>query len=161
MFTDRYQIIYFWKIETSGLGRDKVRSCYRNLNFQLSCDVTKPTNWPVRPAKTQISLGIRPVWSESLLWGQWVDKGPSFHHADSEDWSDWVDAQADLSLRWARKPFCWFCQDAAQLFGEFSWMFTPEFPSWLCQSDVTEPGHDKTCLWEFPTRPDTNRPAQP
>ena len=24
-----------------------------------------------------------------------------------------------------------------------------------------EPRHDKTCLWEFPTRPDTNRPAQP
>ena len=25
----------------------------------------------------------------------------------------------------------------------------------------TEPQHDKTCLREFPTRPDTNRPAQP
>ena len=25
----------------------------------------------------------------------------------------------------------------------------------------TEPRHDKTCLREFPTRPDTNRPAQP
>ena len=25
---------------------------------------TKPTKWPVRPAKTQTSLGIRPVWSE-------------------------------------------------------------------------------------------------
>ena len=24
-----------------------------------------------------------------------------------------------------------------------------------------EPRHDKTCLREFPTRPDTNRPAQP
>ena len=24
----------------------------------------------------------------------------------SEDWSDWVDAQADLSLRWAHMPFC-------------------------------------------------------
>ena len=26
---------------------------------------------------------------------------PSFLHTDSEDWSDWVDAQADPSLRWA------------------------------------------------------------
>ena len=26
--------------------------------------VTKPTKWHVRPAKTQISLGIRPVWSD-------------------------------------------------------------------------------------------------
>ena len=24
-------------------------------------------------------------------------------------WSDWVDAQADLSLRCAHMPFCWFC----------------------------------------------------
>ena len=29
--------------------------------------MTKPTKWHVRPAKTQISLGIRPVWSESSL----------------------------------------------------------------------------------------------
>ena len=27
--------------------------------------------------------------------------------------------------------------------------------------NINEPGHDKMCLWEFPTRPDTNRPAQP
>ena len=47
--------------------------------------VTKPTKWHVRPAKTQISLGIRPVWSESSLFAQWVAKDPSFLHADSED----------------------------------------------------------------------------
>ena len=29
--------------------------------------MTKPTNRYVRPAKTQLSLGIRPIWSESLL----------------------------------------------------------------------------------------------
>ena len=39
----------------------------------------------VRPAKTQISLGIRPVWPESSLYAQWIAKGPSFLHADSED----------------------------------------------------------------------------
>ena len=39
----------------------------------------------VRPAKTQISLGIHPVWSESSLCAQWVAKDPSFLHADSED----------------------------------------------------------------------------
>ena len=25
------------------------------------------------------------------------------------------DAQADLSLRWAHMPFCWFCHEAAQM----------------------------------------------
>ena len=28
-------------------------------------------------------------------------------------WSDWVAAQADLSLRWAHMSFCWFCHEAA------------------------------------------------
>ena len=65
---------------------------------QMSHHMTKPTKWHVRPAKTQISLGIRPVWSvfavhrkkhwalNYLLSAQW------------RLWSDWVDAQADLSL---------------------------------------------------------------
>ena len=52
---------------------------------KLSRLMTKPTKWQVCPAKTQISLGIRPVWSESLLCAQWVAKDPSFIHADSED----------------------------------------------------------------------------
>ena len=62
----------------------------------------------VRPAKTQITLGIHPVWSESSLCTQWVAKDPSFFHADSEDWSDWDDAQADLSLRWVHTHFVGF-----------------------------------------------------
>ena len=49
----------------------------------------KPTNndnWAaatnkMRPAKTQISLRIRPVWPESSLCAQWVAKGPKFFHS--------------------------------------------------------------------------------
>ena len=51
----------------------------------MNRDMTKPTKMNVRPAKTQISLGIRPVWSESSLCTQWVAKGLRFLHADSED----------------------------------------------------------------------------
>ena len=69
----------------------------------------KTNKMTVRPAKTQISLGIRPVWPESSLCTQWAAKEVSFLHADS----DWADAQADLSLCWAHMPFCWFCHDAA------------------------------------------------
>ena len=66
----------------------------------------KTNNVAVRPAKTQISLGIRPTWSESLLCAQWVAKGPSFLHADSEDsdqtgqmpWLIWVFAGHTLTL---------------------------------------------------------------
>ena len=47
--------------------------------------MTKPTKWNVRPVKTQISLGIYPVSSESSLCGQWVAKDQTFLHADSKD----------------------------------------------------------------------------
>ena len=59
---------------------------------QMSCCMTKPTQWPVCPAKTQISLGILPVWSESSLRALWVAKDQRFLHVDSEDWSDLADA---------------------------------------------------------------------
>ena len=45
----------------------------------------KTSKMTVRPAKTQVSLGICPVWSESSLCTQWVAKAPSFLHVDSED----------------------------------------------------------------------------
>ena len=52
------------------------------------------------PAKTQISLGIRPVWSVFTVRMKkvWVLSYPL--SAQRRLWSDWADAQADLSLRW-------------------------------------------------------------
>ena len=47
--------------------------------------MTKTNKVAVRPATTQISLGIRLVLSESSLCAQWIAKDPSFLHADSED----------------------------------------------------------------------------
>ena len=29
--------------------------------------------------------------------------------------SDWADAQADLSIRWAHMQFCWFCHEAVHI----------------------------------------------
>ena len=58
----------------------------------LSWSTTKPTTWFVRPVRTQISLGIRPVWSESLLCALLVAKDPNFLHADSQnsDQTGWM-----------------------------------------------------------------------
>ena len=81
--------------------------------LHLSRLMSKPTKWHVRPAKTQISLGIRSVWSESSL-SAWRKLGSlATYWAYSEDWSEWAEAQADLSLRWAHMSFCWFCHEAA------------------------------------------------
>ena len=57
---------------------------------------------------------------QSSLCAQWVVNDPSFLYADSEDSdqtgrSDWADAQADLSLRWAHMSFGWFCHEAAKM----------------------------------------------
>ena len=79
---------------------------------QMSHSKTKTTKWPVRPAKTQISLGIHPVWSVFAM-PAWVAKEPRFLHGNSKDWSDY--AQADLSLRWVHKSFCWLCHAATQM----------------------------------------------
>ena len=77
--------------------------------------MTKPTKWSVRPSKTQISMGIRPVWLGSSL-SAWIKpqvESLATHWAPCEDsdqtgWSDWADAQADLSLRWAQSHFAGF-----------------------------------------------------
>ena len=62
----------------------------------------------VRPAKTQISLGIRPVWSASSL-SAWRKLGSlATHWAHSQDWSDWADAQADLNIHWAHSHIVGF-----------------------------------------------------
>ena len=47
----------------------------------------KPTKWHVRPAKTQISLGIRPVWSESLLsaWRKLGSLATNWAHTEDSE----------------------------------------------------------------------------
>ena len=52
---------------------------------KMSRLTTKPTKWLVCPTKTQISMGIRQVWSESSLCARRVSEDPMFLHADSED----------------------------------------------------------------------------
>ena len=48
-----------------------------------------------------------------IIMGSWGPKLSSY--GERRLWSDWVDVQADLSLRWAHMPFCWFCNEAAQI----------------------------------------------
>ena len=98
-FVFSYQ--HCWTIQTISWSR----------NFTMSLRRTKPRKWPVRPAKTD-----QPGHQTSLisLLSAWRKLGPSATHGvHSEDWSDWADAQADLSLDWAHMPFCWFCYAAA------------------------------------------------
>ena len=71
--------------------------------------MTKPTKRHVRPVKTQIRLGMHPVWSESSL-STWRKLGVLNYPLSAQWslWSDWADAQADLTLRWAHSQFVGF-----------------------------------------------------
>ena len=91
-------------------------SVFTELVNKIEPQHHKTSKVSMRPTKTQISLGIHPVWSESSLCTQWVAKDPSFLHVDSEDWSDWANAQADLSLCWAHTHFVGF---------DMSWLSWP------------------------------------
>ena len=82
----------------------------------MSRIVTKPTQWHVRPAKTQVSLGIRPVWSESSLSAWRKLRSLATHWADSEE-SDQTGRMPRLIRVFAGRTchFVCFCHDAAQI----------------------------------------------
>ena len=71
--------------------------------------MTKPTKWPVHPAKTRISLGIRPVWLESSL-STWRNIGslPIEHTVKTPP-------RLIFSLHWAHRLICWFCHAQAHV----------------------------------------------
>ena len=69
-------------------------------NQQNECASSENSDQPGHP----------PVWSESSLsaW-TWRNHGSlATQQAHSEDWSDWVDAKADLCLRWMHTHFVCF-----------------------------------------------------
>ena len=86
----------FLKVAENPKNWVTLKSGFHNMSHLM----TKATKWHLRPAMTQISLGIQPVWSESLLCALWVAKDPRFLHMESG---------------WADLSFCWICCAAAQL----------------------------------------------
>ena len=83
-------------------------SCYSCLMYELPHDKTNKVT--MCPAKTQISLGIPSVWSESSLCTQCIAKDPSFLHTGGGG-----GGQRRLWSDWAHMPFCWFCHEAAHM----------------------------------------------
>ena len=84
----------------------------------------KTNKMSVRSAKTRISLGIHLVWSESLL-SAWRKLGfLATHWMHSEDCSDWVDAQSDLSLCWAHSRFVGFVMSRLKLMLKYRYLLT-------------------------------------
>ena len=56
------------------------------------------------------------LWSQSSL-SAWRTLGPYSLPLSAQWrlWSDWMDAQSDMSLRWVHISFCLFCHASAQM----------------------------------------------
>ena len=79
----------------------------------MTCVSSEDSDQPRHPPSLIIVFAVR----TKLVW--------AFDYLLSVQrtlWSDWVDAQADLSLRWAHRSVCWFCHEAAQITRTEIWM---------------------------------------
>ena len=77
--------LYMYGVQLTLIAYCQITLRWKSMGWWFEPPHDKTNNVAVRPAKTQISLGIRPVWSESSLCSKWIAKDTSFLHADSED----------------------------------------------------------------------------
>ena len=80
----------------------------------------------VHPAKTHISLGVCPVWTESLLCAQWVAKDPRSLHPDSED-SDQTGGWPGWSESWLGAPTILLVLSWGDSFLDAIWIVKPHY----------------------------------
>ena len=68
--------------------------------YKMACAPSEDSDQPGHPPSLigVFAVRIKKAWILSYLLS-----------AQRRLWSDWADAQADLSLRCAHMPFCWFC----------------------------------------------------
>ena len=81
----------------------------------MSCRTTKPTKW-CAPSEDLDQSGQLPslIVLAVRSMGSWGPKVSSC--LQWRLWSDWADAQADQSLRWVHRSFCWFSHDVASIY---------------------------------------------
>ena len=85
----RYQALqchHLWSIPLV----DSVNKTMSYMKTNHKLNATTPENvffGHVRPAKIQLSLRIRTVWSESTPGVLWKVQAAKFLHADNDDWS--------------------------------------------------------------------------
>ena len=80
--------------------------------------MTKPAKWPVWPAKTEISLDIRPVWSEWSLsaWRKLGSLATHWTHNEGSDQTEWMPrltwvfaGRTSHFVGFVMRRLTWFC----------------------------------------------------
>ena len=144
--------------------------------LEMSRSTTKLTKWPVRPAKTHVSLGTRPVWSvfavrlmEVLgphlpikrisktlirLGGCTGWTGYSLGHMSFFPVQKSSNALPCMQYAYAL-PFSMRQKmlRASKYRNTNSLIISTQNTGFTPEQCIIEPQHDKTCLREFPTRP--------
>ena len=67
------------------------------------------------PSEDSDQPGIHPVWSVFAVHSVGSQGSKVSSCGQQRIWSHWADAQADLSLRWVHRSFCWFCHEVAHI----------------------------------------------
>ena len=115
--------------------------CDINEKKRLSRLMTKPTKCCVRPANTQISLGIHLVWSESSRCALWVAKDPVLLKTDSDD--------SDQTVGFVVRLLNCHCNRLSSIFNlEKFHSNCPKnkYNAFLFKTTLFDPRHEKTCF---------------
>ena len=85
----------------------------------MACAPSEDSDQPGHPSSLIRAFAVRSLGS----WGPMVSLC-----GQRRLWSDWADVQADLSLRWAHRLFCWFCRAATQIYFQVKLTLMPSVP---------------------------------
>ena len=102
-----------WKLSGPG-NKQNWNFCILPAEFWFHLNMP---NWP-RPYIYTVNVIDKMVYCKWSVFAVRMKKAMVLScplSAQRRLWSDWADSQADLSLRWAHMPLCWFCHDAAQI----------------------------------------------
>ena len=111
-----------------------ISMCHSASDHNWADSWQKPTKWHVRPAKTQISLGVRPVWSESSL-SAWTKLGSLATH--------WASTQCPRTDGRGRMPrLIWVFAGRTVIFVGFvmrrlNWRYTWRLSKWTTNINVS------------------------
>ena len=98
----------YWATERDGttLRQETRNEPPHNKTNKMACAPSEDLDQPGHPPSLirVFTIRMKKVWVLSYPLS-----------AQRRLWSDRADAQADLSLRWAHMPLCWFCHEVAQM----------------------------------------------
>ena len=108
----------------------------------------KTNKMSVRPAKTQISLGIHPVWSESSLseWRKFGFLATHWAHSKVADQTGWLPRL--ISLRWAHTHFVGFVMSWLS-YGYYSVIHVSPIMPYVNNKGTAQPAHPYSLLSTF------------